>query len=77
MRTICLGIHKFFRYYETPIILKRRNKVGKSIVTDKTFPVPIDDLQKMVAVAELGMGISNYGDHLAILEKNANLHGFE
>jgi integrase len=52
-RTLCLGIRQFFRYYEVPILLRRGSEVGKSVLTDKTYPLTIDDLRKMFAVADL------------------------
>jgi integrase len=52
-RTLCLGIRQFFRYYEVPIILRRGSEVGKSVLTDKTFPLTIEGLRKMFAVADL------------------------
>jgi integrase len=52
-RTLCLGIRQFLRYYEVPIILRRGSEVGKSVLTDKTYPLTIEDLRKMFAVADL------------------------
>lgn len=52
-RTLCLGIRQFFRYYEVPILLRRGSEVGKSVLTDKTYPLTIEDLRKMFAVADL------------------------
>lgn len=52
-RTLCLGIRQFFRYYEVPILLRRGSDVGKSVLTDKTFPLSIEDLRKMFAIADL------------------------
>lgn len=48
-----LGIRQFFRYYEVPILLRRGSEVGKSVLTDKTYPLTIEDLRKMFAVADL------------------------
>jgi len=52
-RTVCLGLRQFFRYYEVPILVRRGSEVGKSIVTEKTYPLTIEDLRKMFAVADL------------------------
>jgi integrase len=52
-RTLCLGVRQFFRYYEAPILLRRGSEVGKSVLTDKTYPLTIEDLRKMFAVADL------------------------
>jgi integrase len=52
-RTLCLGIRQFFRYYEVPILLRRGSEVGKTVLTDKTYPLTIEDLRRMFAVADL------------------------
>jgi integrase len=52
-RTLCLGIRQFFRYYEVPILLRRGSEVGKSVLTDKTYPLTVEELRKMFAVADL------------------------
>jgi integrase len=52
-RTLCMGIRQFFRYYEVPITLRRGSEVSKAILTDKTYPLTIEDIRKMYAVADL------------------------
>jgi len=52
-RTLCLGLRQFFRYFEVPIILRRGSVVGKAVLTDKTYPLTIEGIRKMYAVADL------------------------
>lgn len=52
-RTLCLGLRQFFNYYEVGIKLKRGSAVGKSVLTEKSYPLTIEDLRKMFAVANL------------------------
>jgi len=52
-RTLCLGLRQFFNYYEIGMKLKRGSAVGKSVLTEKSYPLTIEDLRKMFAVANL------------------------
>ena len=52
-RTLCLGLRQFFNYYEVGMKLKRGSAVGKSVLTEKTYPLTIEDIRKMFAVANL------------------------
>jgi integrase len=52
-RTLCLGLRQFFNYCEVGIKLKRGSAVGKSVLTEKSYPLTIEDLRKMYAVANL------------------------
>lgn len=52
-RTLCLGLRQFFNYYEVGVKLKRGSAVGKAVLTEKTYPLTIEDLRKMFAVADL------------------------
>jgi integrase len=52
-RTLCLGLRQFFNYYEVGVKLKRGSAVGKAVLTDKTYPLTIEDVRKMYAVADL------------------------
>lgn len=52
-RTLCLGLRQFFNYYEVGMKLKRGSAVGKAVLTEKTYPLTIDDIRKMYAVANL------------------------
>lgn len=53
-RTLCLGIMQYFNFYEVGFgKLKRGSQVSKTVLTDKSYPLTIDDLRKMFAVASL------------------------
>jgi len=52
-KTLCGGVRQFFNYYEVGIKLKRGSAVGKSILTEKTYPLTIEDIRKIFAVANL------------------------
>jgi integrase len=52
-RSLCMGLRQFFRYYEVPITLRRGSEVGKAVLTDKTYPLTIEEIRKMFAVADL------------------------
>jgi integrase len=52
-KTLCSGLRQFFRLYEVPLTLRRGSPIGKSQVTDKTFPLTIEDVRRMFAVADM------------------------
>jgi integrase len=52
-RTFCQGLRQFFRYYNMGITLRRGSEVSKGVLTDKSYPLTIDDLRKMFAVGDL------------------------
>jgi integrase len=52
-RTMCLGLMQFFNFYEVGMKLKRGSNVGKTVLTDKGYPLTIEDLRRMFAVASL------------------------
>lgn len=52
-RTLCLGLRQFFNYYEVGMKLKRGSAIGKSVLTEKTYPLTIEDIRKMYAVGDL------------------------
>jgi site-specific recombinase XerD len=52
-RTLCLGLRQFFNYYEVGMKLKRGSAVGKSVLTEKSYPLTIEDIRKMYAVGNL------------------------
>jgi integrase len=52
-RTLCLGLRQFFNYYEVGMKLKRGSAVGKAVLTEKTYPLTIEDIRKMFAVGDL------------------------
>jgi len=70
-RTYCLGLRQFFRYYEVPIVLRRGSDVGKVVLTDKTYPLTIEDIRKMYAVGDLKQRtILSLGKDLALRIKD-------
>jgi len=52
-RTHCSGLRQFFRLYEVPLMLRRGSPIAKSQMTDKTYPLTIEDVRRMFAVADL------------------------
>jgi integrase len=52
-RTLCLGLRQFFNYYEVGMKLKRGSKVGVSVLTEKSYPLTIEDIRRMYAVGDL------------------------
>jgi len=52
-RTLCSGLRQFFRMYEMPIILRRGSPIAKMQMTDKTYPLTIEDVRRMFNVADL------------------------
>jgi len=52
-RTLCQGLRQFFNYYEVGIKLKRGSQVSKAVLTDKTYPLTIEEIRKMFAVGDL------------------------
>lgn len=51
-KTLCGGVRQFFNYYEVGMKLRRGSPI-KSILTEKTYPLTIEDVRKMFAVANL------------------------
>lgn len=52
-KTLCGGVRQFFNYYEVGMKLKRGSAVSKSILTEKTYPLTIEDIRKMYAIGDL------------------------
>jgi integrase len=52
-RTLCSGLRQFFNYYEVDITLRRGSPIGKSQITDKTYPLTIEDVRRMFNVADM------------------------
>jgi integrase len=52
-KTLCSGLRQFFRTYEVPLTLRRGSPIGKSQITDKTFPLTIEDVRRMFNVADM------------------------
>jgi len=52
-RSQCSGLRQFFRYNDVPISLRRGSPIAKMQMTDKTYPLTIEDVRRMFAVADL------------------------
>jgi integrase len=52
-RSQCSGLRQFFRYNDVPIALRRGSPIKKSQMTDKTYPLTIEDVRRMFNVADL------------------------
>ena len=52
-RTSTLGIRQLFRYYQMPIQLRTGSRVSKTVKTTKSFPLRIEHIRSMFAVADL------------------------
>jgi len=52
-RTATLGIRQLFRYYQMPIQLRTGSRVSKTVKTTKSFPLRIEHIRFMFAVADL------------------------
>jgi integrase len=52
-RSQCSGLRQFFRYNDVPIALRRGSPIAKSQMTDKTYPLTIEDVRRMFNVADL------------------------
>jgi len=52
-RNYTLGIRQLFRFYEMPIRFRTGSKISKTVKTTKNFPLTIEHIRKMFAVADL------------------------
>jgi integrase len=52
-RSQCSGLRQFFRYNDVPISLRRGSPIAKMQMTDRTYPLTIEDVRKMFNVADL------------------------
>jgi len=52
-RSQCSGLRQFFRYNDVPISLRRGSPIAKSQMTDKTYPLTIEDVRRMFNVADM------------------------
>ena len=52
-RTVTLGIRQLFRFYEMPIRFRAGSKINKSVKTTSSFPLTIEHIRRMYAVADL------------------------
>ena len=52
-RTVTLGIRQLFRFYEMPIRFRAGSKINKSVKTTSSFPLTIEHIRRMYAIADL------------------------
>jgi len=52
-RNLTIGIRQLFRFYQMPVRIRAGSKVTKTVKTSKSFPLRIDHVRKMFAVADL------------------------
>ena len=52
-RNMTLGIRQLFRYYQMPVTMRSGSKVSQTVQTTKNFPLTIEHVRKMFAVANL------------------------
>jgi integrase len=52
-RNMTLGIRQLFRYYQMPVTIRSGSKVSQTVQTTKNFPLAIEHVRKMYAVANL------------------------
>jgi integrase len=52
-RNMTLGIRQLFRYYQMPVTMRSGSRVSQTVQTTKNFPLTIEHVRKMFAVANL------------------------
>jgi integrase len=52
-RNLTIGIRQLFRFYQMPVHIRAGSKVTKTIKTSRSFPLRIEHIRKMFAVADL------------------------
>ena len=52
-RNYTIGIRQLFRYYQMPVQIRAGSKVTKTVKTSKSFPLRIEHVRKMFAIADL------------------------
>ncbi|MDH5266339.1 MAG: tyrosine-type recombinase/integrase [Candidatus Bathyarchaeota archaeon] len=52
-RNLTIGIRQLFRFYQMPVRIRAGSKVTKTVKTSKSFPLRIEHVRKMFAVADL------------------------
>jgi len=52
-RNLTIGIRQLFRYYQMPVQIRAGSKVTKTVKTSKSFPLRIEDVRKMFAIADI------------------------
>jgi integrase len=52
-RNLTIGIRQLFRYYQMPVQIRAGSKVTKTVKTSKSFPLRIEHVRKMFAIADI------------------------
>ena len=52
-RALTIGIRQLFRYYQMPVRMRSGSRVTKTVKTSKSFPLRIEHVRQMFAVADL------------------------
>jgi integrase len=52
-RNLTIGIRQLFRFYQMPVQIRAGSKVTKTVKTSRSFPLRIEHIRKMYAVADL------------------------
>jgi len=52
-RNYTIGIRQLFRYYQMPVQIRAGSKVTKTVKTSKSFPLRIEHVRKMFAIADI------------------------
>ena len=52
-RNMTLGIRQLFRYYQMPVQIRAGSKVTKTVKTSKSFPLRIEHVRKLFAIADI------------------------
>jgi len=52
-RNLTIGIRQLFRYYQMPVQIRAGSKVTKTVKTSKSFPLRIEHIRKMFAIADI------------------------
>jgi integrase len=52
-RNLTIGIRQLFRYYQMPVQIRVGSKVTKTVKTSKSFPLRIEHVRKMFAIADI------------------------
>ena len=52
-RNFTIGIRQLFRFYQMPVQIRAGSKVTKTVKTSKSFPLRIEHVRKMFAIADI------------------------
>ncbi len=52
-RNLTIGIRQLFRYYQMPVQIRAGSRVTKTVKTSKSFPLRIEHIRKMFAIADI------------------------